>query len=689
MSIEEKPYPIAPKGLATSFTETEVPPRYATEFKNRFANAAGGAEKRQGIKQFGTTVPGTPSLDNAHELIKPDGTVILFVSGDGKIYKYDGADYAQVHSGLDDSTTINSLQIGEKLIFYNGVDRNIYTTDGTTFAELEAVLERGQAGAGTTTTVLHDADITDWSVDTNIAINDIIYNATRDGYGIINAVTTASAGHTLIGTAGTGVGNTSADQASGDRYVIIDSVELNIVPTDDPLGPDNTFTGAVGTSATGVVASAVADWTATEIRVGDFIRNTTRSALTQVTAITTAALRCHGVTSQTNGDSFILVKSAMPIAAQAHQHFGWTYYVDSRDKSKIRVAGPDNPLDLYNGATLDTSSLLFGNYQAEGDSVRAVESFQRFLIIAGERSVYFFDGTTPVSGAAGADDLQIRGIFPQGLVSDRAVVSIGDDAIFVSQDGVESVSQTEDSSTLGRANLSEALRTTIRDEISATPEAQIQAVHYRRRSWLLVKVGSKLYCFNYTPMFGTDRLTSKYGRGTVGGNRGAWHEFDGPFANQNGYYVRKNGDLLILGGSGKVYVFDQGTYDDDGVVYDTEYQTGWLTMDEPRRSVRNKRGRYIKPYFKTGASVNYTITARSGLTRVADETITVTAAGGDGTIGVAEVGTTPIGNSGVDDDKYALRWNGEQVQLSFKTSDNKGPDTLSRFVLYVTEHGKR
>ena len=65
----EATYPIAPRGLATSFTESELPLDFADRFKNRFINAAGGAEKRPGMTQLGVPVAGAPMLTGAHEQI--------------------------------------------------------------------------------------------------------------------------------------------------------------------------------------------------------------------------------------------------------------------------------------------------------------------------------------------------------------------------------------------------------------------------------------------------------------------------------------------------------------------------------------------------------------------------------------------------------------------------------------------
>ena len=76
MTLQYTIYPIAPRGLATSFSEAELPDDYALTFLNRFINAAGGAEKRQGIVQKGNTVSGAPNITGLHELMLPDGNTL-------------------------------------------------------------------------------------------------------------------------------------------------------------------------------------------------------------------------------------------------------------------------------------------------------------------------------------------------------------------------------------------------------------------------------------------------------------------------------------------------------------------------------------------------------------------------------------------------------------------------------------
>lgn len=690
MAQFEATYAIAARGRATSFNESELPVVYALEFRNRFINAAGGAEKRQGISQLGDTIATTPTLDGVHELVEKNGAATLLVSGQGRIWRYDDPGYTLVYSGLDIGAALNSVQMEEKLIFYNGVDRNIYTEDGSTFAELVAIIERGSATAGTDLDSLHDSNIENWVTDTNVAVNDLIYNRTKDAYGFITALATASASHTEIGPSSpSAIGVSVSAQESGDRYEIQDLVELNVIPTDGE--DDNVATTGSGTTDNIIVVSAVPDWTATDTKIGDWIRNTTRQGIGQITNVSAAAIHVTGVSGQVAGDSIILQKSAMPISKRIHIHFGRAYHIDSRDQTKIRISGPDNPEDMTTGAgTIDSTTFKYGSTQPEGDIVVSMGSFQRFFVMTGRKNIYFFQGTDPIADeTTDAVDFDIIGLFPQGVVAPNAVTSIGNDLVWVTPDGVQSASMTDDASTLGRANLSEAIKSTLREELANTPESQIRSWHYPRRSWYMLKVGSRINVFNYTAYFGEDQLSGRV-HGTFTTRRGSWSIFDGKLGQQNAFLVRQDRSMVCVGNGGRVYIFDQGSYDDDGEEYSTEYRTGWLRLTKGERpSVQTIQGNYIKPVFDTGSAVNYTLTAEAGFDGESTDSIVIPASGNASPIGLAIVGAAKVGGTTVQNVKYPLRWRGEQVRLSISTQDNLGPDTISRYTLYATRWGRR
>lgn len=693
MSQIQVSYPVARLGLATSFVEADTPTFYALGFKNRFINAAGGAEKRRGIKQLGDDVPGTPNMTGVHELVDNQGVETLLASTDGAIYKFSGTSaYSQAFSGWDATKKIRSVQMGEKLIFFNGSDRNIFTTDASAFQRLYPVIEAGVMTGDTSAAGMKDSNITDWVTDTNIVINDMVYNKTLDAFGIINAVTTAQPQHTIIGSSqATGLGVASRNQDAGDSYQILDLVELNIIDVDGVL--DNTTSLTSGSNATTIKVNGV-DFSTTDIRAGDFIRNTTRAAVAMVSSISTSALTVTSVASQTGGDSLIFLKEAMPITEDAHVHFGRLYMVDTRDQKKIRITGPDNPQDLTSDAgTLDANTLSFGELQPQGDIAVAMDSFQRFFCVGGKENLFLYSGTDPIlDTSAATKSFDIVGLFPQGVVAQDAMLSIGNDLVFLTPDGIQTATLGGDASQINRANLSESIKTTLRDLIANTAEDKIQALHYPKRSWFMAKIGTQIYVFNYTENFGMDQPLLDESAGQLSSKRGSWSLFDGKFAQQNAYYVRRNGNLVCAGDGGKVYQFDQdGVYDDDGVTYKTEYQSAWDDMTGLTRKfhdVKIKQVEAIKPIFEVGQDINYTIQAEGGFDRKSSETITVGVSGGAAAIGTATLPFT-LGGAVAQNTKYPLRVRGEHYRMTFTTEDQNGPDVLSRYTLYINPFGSR
>lgn len=681
-------YPVAPRGLATSFAEAETPVEYALSFRNRYISQSGGAEKRQGIVRLGSTIAGTPTITGIHELVAKDGTETLFVSGSGVVYKFNGTTtYTSVYTFTTTSANVQSVQMGDKLIFWNGVDRSVCTTDGSTFRELQAVIEKGAATSGSTKTLLRDSGVTNWLL-TNVAVNDIVYNVSKGAYAVVTVVASTSVEHTTIGTAATGIGvSTVGNQVPTDQYKILDAVELNIIPTDDPSNPDNVAVLTSGAAATSVRVSGV-NFAATDVRVGDWVYNSTRAALTAVVTAT-SNLVVTSVAGQVAGDSVVFLKSAQPIASHLHVHYKRLYAVDARDKTKIRISGYLDPEDMTNAAgTLDAISVDSGGLQPRGDTLQALTSFQRFLVVHGKAYTYMFEGVDPIATTASSQtDFSVVGMFPHGLVSQRGTVTLGNDVAFVTPDGVQSVGLVNDSSTLNRGNISEALRNTLRTEIADTPENQIIALHYQRRAWLMVKVGTNLYVYNYAMSAARSGGQNQQQKGNLNPTGGSWSLFDGKFAEQNAFFVRRDGTLLCAGQGGKVYEFDQGTYDDDGDSIPTEYQTGWLSMDEPSRSVNIKDGRYIQPVILAAGDVAYTIRVEGGYQVDSSDTVTVTAPGtfqvGEAIIGISQIG------GGISNIKIPLRWRGDVARFTFNTDNMIGPDVISRFAVYVHKRGKR
>jgi hypothetical protein len=691
--MEEISYPIPPRGLATNFSESSLPLAFASRFRNRFINVEGAAEKRPGMAQLGNTITGGPTLTNLHELIEVNGSATLMSSGQGRIYKHvvsagTSGLWTAIYTSADQNSILYSIQFDDKLIFFNGVDRPVYTTDASAFSELEAVIEQGEAGANTSAKALRDGDIANWILNTDVVENDLVYYPSRSAYGLVTSVVSAEVRHTGVSAAATGIGTTSSGEAAaGDHYRVIDTVELNIFNTLG--GPDNVAVAGSGTSTTEIRVSGV-DFSRTEIRVGDWVSNTTRTAVTRVNSVS-ANLAVTTIASQVAGDSLVFLKSAMPIPVAGHVHYGRVYFLDARDRTKIRISGANDPQDFTtDAATLASNTFNFGGLQPQGDTLLAMGSYQQFFVMLGRHYTYLFEGTNPVRSSAAATDFDFSpvGLFPHGGLSERGLATIGNDLVFIAADGVMSVTQTQDSSTLNRTNLSEPIRNTLRSELAGAATRDIQIFHYPRRSWLLVKVGSNLYCYNYSAFLGQNAAVARPGQDNVA--QGSWSLFDGKFASQSGYFVRADNTLVCCGAGGKVYEYDSGSTD-DGEIVSTQFRTGWLTLEETGKSfgsVRKKEGKYIKPLLEAGGPMVFTFSCQSPYSGDATDSVQIGTSGGASPIGVAVVGAASIGGSPVNNEKYPFRWQGEVVQLTVETSTAVTPDILSRYTLYAVMRGR-
>lgn len=684
----ERFYDIAKRGLATNFTETEVPVDYAIRFRNRFINAAGGAEKRPGYVTVSGDLPSKGTVTGLHEYVDNDGNETLFASAEGIIFRRIDNGWTQVHA-FTTAARVRSIQFGNKLVFWNGYDRQVAISSVSgDFEQLEPVMEQGFCGASTSAAALTDTDIVDWTASTFVTTGDIVFNAKRGSYGIVTAVTSARVSHTPMSAAALGFGSTAiggvgGEPTAGDAYKIYDAVELNVVDIDGV--PDNvtTITGVAGSGTfVSVSADRVSNWLTTETRAGDIVHNTTRNAATFISSVASSGLFLSpGIPTMASGDTIALYKSAMPIASFIHVHFGRAWMVDARNKREIVASGVDDIQDFtVDSETLEARTLNIGTQQDGADTVQALETFQNYLIVGSERAVYAYRGTNPT-------ELTPAGLFPQGLVSPDGFVNTGNDVSFVGYDGLLSISLLLNTNNLQRSNLSEQIKNTlrgiIRDVVRQNPsEPDIQVVNYPRRSWIVLKIASKLYVYNYANFLADD------GRLLAGAS---WADFDGQIGAQRVMMVRNNSDLILGGAGGRVYTFDQGTYTDAGSTYTTEYVTGWLTLEEPRKTTRIKMGNFIIPNYQVAGNVVYRIEATGDFDMLALDTVSVTAREdiGGRPIGIFTIGAVPVGTAQTMGQKTPLRWRGKSFRLSFTTEDTAGPDVLAGFTVYAEILGRR
>ena len=702
--LSETTFSLAPRGFATSYPQQDTPQEYCEEFLNLFTNSTGNGEFRQGIEQYLASLPQPITITNFHEQIDQNDNTLLFATGSGQIWLLDesgaGA-HSLVFTFATTSRRIFSFHAARRLIFYNGVDRCVYTQNGTDFFELRSILAVGvavSAAAGNDTTLQDDA-IVNWTA-TDVAERDLVYYTDISAYGLITTVASATITHTPVsgGAGGLGAGSLGAGSTpvSGQKYAILDTVELNIIPVSGiGFQTDNTGVLATGSNGSTVKIAAVPDFTTTEIRTGDYVYNETRGEVGQISSIGVTALTVSpAFTSAAVGDTVHLLKSSAPICKYGTSHFQRSYIIDARDDQKLRISGIGDPEDWgsINAGTYDIST-----QQPASERFRQLISFQRFFVIGGTRHIFAFEGTDPIgvinsnTGAyVLAPDWTDLGLFPSGLLSRTGMVNKGNELAWLSNNGIRFATLSKTTAQLVEEQESRQLDKTLRDLLKITPSNEMFALHYARRSWILFRIGDEIYVYNYgqanseqTAFIGGQQVNIKIPP--------SWHLFVGPFAQQKCFFVRDTGDMITGGLNGQINIFDQGSYGDLGQPVKFVYESAWHSFEErSQKSMNRKHGKYIKPVLEAPDGVAVNISVKSPYARDSTDTVTVSAAsGGSSAIGSAVIGKWVIGGNDIIFDKYPLRWNGEVAKFRFDGETATGPVTLSSYTVFYSRFGVR
>lgn len=713
-------YKPASLGLGTESSSRLQPLDFSPNIINRFYNMLGDLEKRRGMVQLGGVMPNSLTVsascqvNNLHEYINISGVSTLFASGvveadDGSerygvLWRYSEASAAWKNityfSFLDgyhhiyNPSKMYSVQMNDKLILCNGVDRNSYidvpdvNTSAGYIKPLYSTILKGVAGPGTTSRLLYDADISNWRTQTDVAINDMVLfylgalgaPSNTGAFGaIITSIGTSSVDITNVGISAQGYGHYNGDgtitpsfnPAAGTGYRIVDLVENNIISNLNPNDPiyDNVGVCDSSTSAQAIGITGI-NFSTTNVRAGDYVYNTTRAALAVITTVSSdLSIRTNPISAQTAGDSIVFLKDSMPITSYPHVHYGRLHLIDSRDATKIRVSGPNDPEDFTTfSKTLSSVTMDYGSRQPKGDILLTMNTFGRYLVVGGKNGLFVTDGTNPIADVtADVIDLDPVGLFPQGVFSTLGLESVGNEMLYIGYDGMRSFMAAFDSKNTTTNNKSEQIKTEIIAALqaqAATPD-NVQLIHYPRRNWVMMKIGDVIYNYNYTPMYSMGKFNTG----------GTFTKFTGLLGQQTAFLVTRAGDLITADATGRVYTFDvSGIFTDNGTNIATTYTSPWHTLQEAdlNPDITVKDGRYIKPVFETSAAIKYNISVVGDYSQLATDSIIVTAA-----------------VSGITNPKMPLRWRGQQAQITITTDTSVGADIINSYTIYGNVFGRK
>lgn len=679
--VLQKEYPIAFKGLATSYPESNTDSNlFSEQFTNLFINKFGNAEVRNGLSAH-SQLPTNDNVTSLHEFIDKDENAIYFATAKGQIFKYNGSTWSLVYLFDNKTEIIYSYSMNRKIIFYNGVDRNISTTDGGEFVESRSTLERGRARTGTSANGLDDNTVSNWTT-TGVSQFDLVYYTQLSAYGLVTSVLSSKVVHTPISAAGTGIG-IGVEPSAHDPYQIIDMVELNGIPISGTNDFDNTGVLVTGSTTEFSVIRGISDHRTINTRPGDIIYNETRGRVTSIISASVTGLGHIAIASQAIGDEVTLLKSSMPITKNAHVHYNIAYLVDAREPSKIRISGPNN---LENMGGTGAGTLDIADIQPQGEIIRTLASFQRFFLIGTSKNIYFYQGVSPVAINDSPADFEPKGSIFYGSKSKNSIASVGNDSIIVSTNGIIAASlfNASGSDQIVVRFESHQLDKELVRILEGTNPDNIQIIHYPKRSWAFCKIGEEIFLYNYsiaTEFANTSELDLKHS---------AWHKFTGLLGRQKSFLITKDGDLLTGGLQGQIALFDRNTFNDLGEPIKFNYTTSWHNPDKELNNpailpkISRKKGLAIKTYFEGGEKIPVSVKAWAIFDEedtISEDEIAITA-GSPNVIGIAVIGSFKIGSPRTRVKKSQLRWNGEQVKFSFIGQTSSASFVLCPYVIY-------
>mgnify|MGYP001586510540 CR=1 FL=1 len=701
--------PFSHKGFADSRSHVSHGMGYSHNLDNLIISGMGVGENRQVINQI--LVSAFPNrVSSIHEHINAIGSSTYYAGANGQLFTITVASgaisqpvTATAPSGYDAARRIRSVQMGNRMIFYNGTNRPFWTENGTTFEEQRALTGFGSATGITSALSLLDNGIVNWILEP-IAVNDIVYNRTENGFGVITAITTGRVDHTAISSAATGIGIITNISSAGHAYEIIDTVALNVIPADGPLN-DNVGLAGVATGAGQITVSGMTNWFATEVRVGDYVRNPTRSAITQVTAIASATLGVNGITGQVCGDSLLFLKGAMPIPFFSHIFFDRMYSIDARDRSKIRVSTKDDPSDYTTaGGTLESMTIAAGNMAADAERFLQITSFRDNIVFGGEKNIIMFTGGDPIADVSGAAiDFKISTIIPSGIVSQDSMTPVGNVLLFVSRDGVQAAGY-QITQQIAVSNITEQLAATTQADLNqalTVSAGRVRLVNYPRRQLAILKARTTANrVLNYT-------IQSQYrGKATeasyIMGGRATWTTFTGQMAGTDAEMVDSQGRFLVAYQSASVDFIGE---------FDAIRQTSAATPDRalnnmtwgvPEISLSDESGKGFSPYVHHGKFIQLHCETMSGnnptVTIEVENELASSASVADSvsfTVGptgteennletIMKIATVIPPNSGR---KFPLRWRGSEVEFE-TTVSGLSPFGFKGLGVWATKKGR-
>lgn len=251
-----------------------------------------------------------------------------------------------------------------------------------------------------------------------------------------------------------------------------------------------------------------------------------------------------------------------------HVHKGRVWAVDSTDKmsafhSALNAAEDWTSAD--NAGYLDFRYVL-----PQGDELLDIKSFVDLLVFIFRNHIAIYAGSDPTSGG---DFLLTQIIHGNGAVASNCSYSLGMDLFFLQREGLRSLRQAVTVGNLNINNVSKPITPSLQAEISLNTADVYSICQYRKNSWLMMLVNSRVFIYSYEWK--------------------AWAHMSIPEPIEGeedrrvfGMFTTSDGDVYLCG-NGYLYKYGVG-YSFAGSNMPMWWETGWMNLsrspmkDHPR-----------------------------------------------------------------------------------------------------------
>ncbi|MDX2084693.1 MAG: hypothetical protein SFZ03_04825 [Candidatus Melainabacteria bacterium] len=347
---------------------------------------------------------------------------------------------------------------------------------------------------------------------------------------------------------------------------------------------------------------------------------------------------------------------------------------DANNPSVLYLSELENP-DNFTPGTGATAAGAIQVSPGDGQRITAIKSMylplesEEILVVFKERSTYMLTGSD-------ADSFQLQQVSDEfGAVSPHCVIRVGNDLLFLSEEGITSLS----TATVQGNITTNLLSTRIRPQMNTLNRSQLSASHaahlrHRQEVWWFVPDGSASQ---------NQRVLVLH----YGNNSGpTWSRRSGIIAASS---VVMNGTLYTGSYTGVVQQQMTGS-SYDGAAIPWIYRTGFYDLGSPRL---RKRVKDVEVFLKQLAELNVTVRTgwdiRRGSTVRESRTLTVTPNTASTIYGAAYYNTDRYDAAGVSILKFIPSGSGRFFQLEFNGQAANKPVELEGWTITAIAGGPR